>query len=74
MKEMIKEYFESYQYEFERQHYYLGIASIRSYHLNHEQDKVEGTPMHTLFTSQYFSKSNLSTNNLAALELDKNGI
>ena len=74
MKEMIKEYFESYQYEFERQHYYLGIASIRSYHLHHEQGKVEGTPTHTLFTSQYFSKSNLSTNNLAALELDKNGI
>ena len=47
---MLKEYFESYQYEFDRQHYYLGIASIRSYHLHHKQGKVEGTPIHTLFT------------------------
>ena len=74
MKGMIKEYFESYQYEFDRQHYCLGIASIRSYHLHHEQGKVGGTPIHTLFISQYFPKSNLSKNSLAALELEKNGI
>lgn len=53
---------------------YFSCSSTRFQHLYHEQNKVEGTPTHEVFPSQYFCKANISRNNLAALDLEGNGI